>query len=193
MADTKLLAVFTIPVNRKALTFSIYGSCDIYTEEGLPHPEFYDLSACQIIDKKEHPYTPIGRSWSGRKFDSNDMVNSFITRLIRNDTSCMELFLEAQLKSMVEVYMEDKNTALTYNGVKIPKYILGNPTYELFELQLVTSDFIYYMTSDEMLMLNLNDHSLVSDNCFAEIGYSDSIDNIRSGKETLIWGILPQE
>ena len=57
----------------------------------------------------------------------------------------------------------------------------------LDELVMVTDQYIYYADYDKMLMLRTDDHTIVSDNYFAEVEYEDSIENIKEGKEMVIW------
>ena len=39
-----------------------------------------------------------------------------------------------------------------------------------------------------MLMLSTDNHTVVADDYFAEVGYLNSIENIKAGNEILLWG-----
>ena len=41
-------------------------------------------------------------------------------------------------------------------------------------------------------MLSTDSKEIVSDNYFAEVGFWDSIENIKNGKEIHLWGELPE-
>ena len=58
---------------------------------------------------------------------------------------------------------------------------------------MVTDAFIYYSQYGMFDVLGTTDHRLVSDNEFADICYLDSVENIRSGAEKLLWGKIPEQ
>lgn len=201
MTDEKLLATFVAEEIKEK--FNIYGNYDVetgyaYSDSGkieYKYPEFYNITATRITDGKEESYTPTGTTWAGRKYVVNDMIESVISALIMGNTLFTKIYLDNGLQEILDSYMRDDNIAITVNGLKIPKVILGRHLYDLYQLTLVTDTFIYYYSDedDAMLMLRTEDHSIVSDNYFAEVGYTDSIENVKSGKETLLWGELPKD
>lgn len=187
----KKLAVFDVMELKK--TFSIYGDYKISTckdcdKAEYKYPEFYDLTAKQSVEGLETDYQPAGETWHGRKYDVEDMIREFLEALIRNATGYSKIYLDPVLQEIVDWYLADDNIAVTVDNLKIPKRILATGMYYEFELALVTDEFIYYEFYDELIMLDAKTHEIVSDNYFASVGYDDSIENITSGKETLIYG-----
>lgn len=57
---------------------------------------------------------------------------------------------------------------------------------------MVTDAFIYYSQYGMFDALGTTDHRLVSDNELADNCYLDSVENIRSGTEKLLWGKIPE-
>lgn len=191
MSVRKLLAVFDVEELKSR--FSIYGTCEIVTGKdcdgrGYKYPEFYELTAKQNVNGLETDYQPAGETWTGRKYDVEDMIRSFMEALIRNANGYIRIYLDPVLQEIVDYYLADDNIAVTVNNLKIPKRIIATSMYYEFELALVTDEFIYYEFYDELIMLDAKTHEIVSDNYFASVGYGDSIENIASGEETLIYG-----
>lgn len=58
---------------------------------------------------------------------------------------------------------------------------------------MVTDAFIYYSQYGMFDALGTMDHRLVSDNELADNCYLDSVENIRSGTEKLLWGKIPEQ
>lgn len=203
MAEKKLLATFIAEEIKE--TFNIYGSYEIKTGKELDiftegvnmidfkYPEFCDITATNIVDDREEDYVPVGETWAGRKYTATDMIEFLISALIKGDETYTKLNLESGLQELVNDYLTDDKIAIAVNGKKIPKRILTNTMYDLYQLILVTDAYIYYVHEDQTYMLSTEDHTVISDNYFAEVGYWDSVENVKSGKETLLWGELPEE
>lgn len=148
-------------------------------------PEFEDLRAEILADGKYAGYTPDGHTWAGRKFEVEDMISDCLANLIRCCGIYTILYMDEGLADFASAYHED--IVLTVNNLKIPRRIMSTQLMHVFELVLITSQFIYYVHDDQMIMLDTDTHGLVSDNYFAEVGYTDSLENIENGKEKLIW------
>lgn len=203
MSERNLLATFI--ANEIGVTFNVYGEYviennnvfDMFTEKptliDFNYPEFDNLTATEVKDGVEKHYKPTGETWSGRKYTEEDMICSFIAALTQGDESYTKVFLEKGLQEIVDTYLSDDAIALTYNGKKIPKRILTNNMFYMYQLMLVTDAFIYYGYEDMILMLNTETHNIVSDNYFAEVGFWDSVGDVKSGKEMLLFGELPNE
>ena len=199
--EKKLLATFYMEEIND--TFNIYGSYEIETVEEIDlqatgnnkikikHPEFYNIRITKLVNEKEEDYLPSGSSWTGRKYDALDVLNSFIAALIRGDEAYTKIFVDEGLQEVVEYYTTE--SAVTAKGKTIPARIFDSSLIYSYQLLMVTDTFIYYCDDDSIIMLNTEDHTIVSDNYFAEVGYNDSVENIRGGSETLIWGELPEQ
>ena len=157
------------------------------------YPEFDSLNAKIVKDEKEFDYSPSGTTFAGHKYDVSDMIQDFLAKQIQYSLLYKAVYVEEGLQNLIDSYRSD--IALTFNEVPIPKKVLSNDMYDLYELQLVTSEFIYYMDYDRCLMLSVDSHEVVSDNYFALEGFFDSVEKIRTGnpEETLIWGTIPEE
>ena len=194
MSEKKLLVSFVAA----GATFKIYGSyeCGTTTDNNknkYTYPEFYDLTAKQIIDGKEVDYKPKGSTWSGRKYTVEDMIQDFIAKSTVNNLSYSAIFIESGLQDIISQFNNAEAIALTVDNLQIPKEIFSYDLYNIYELLLVTNDFIYYACDDMTIMFTTNTHGIVSDNHFAEVGYRESVENVKSGKEILLWGELPKD
>lgn len=193
--DKHLLATFSMA--KIEGIFNVYGSFTVEVSTDLDilngdsdvicykYPDFFDISMTRLVDGVEECYFPEGNSWSGHKYDCCDIANFLISALIRGDKSYTKIYLDSELETIVNSYTE---CAITIGDNVIPKRILAADLYNLYQLVLVTNNYIYYLFGDSMIMLCAQEHTVVSDNYFAEAGFTDSIENINSGKETLLWG-----
>ncbi len=157
------------------------------------YPEFYDLTAKYVEDGMETNFEPEGVSWNGHEYNVADMIQDFLAKQIQHSTLYTTFYLEEGLQNLVDSYHQD--IVITVNDLDIPKRILSNDMYNLFELELVTSEYIYYVCEDIYLMLSTDSHRVVSDNYFAEVGLCQSVQNIVAGRneEILLWGELPED
>lgn len=201
MADEKLLATFKVVETGDI--FNIYGNydiekgkvVDIINDKGLidfDYPDFYGITATKVIDGKEESFKPVGETWVGHKYECKDMIQAFISSIIIGNDVYSKIYLDSKLQELVDSYTNNSEIALTVNSRKIPKRILSYNMYDMYQLLLVTDAFIYYSYDESVYMLGTDDHNVVSDNFFAEVGLSDSIENVKSGKEMLLWGELPE-
>ena len=198
--SNKLLCTFIL--NNE--TYNVYGEYDIETDKELDYttgekpefaeykyPDFYDITIKKVIDGKEEDYVVTGETWAGRKYVSRDVIESVIAASIRGDDSVAIISLEDGLQKLVNEYKSD--VAINYLAKDIHKKILSVNMYSLYQLLLVTDKYIYYAHDGEFLMMNAESHEIISDNYFAEVGLNDSIEDVRSGAEMLMYGELPEE
>ena len=203
MANEKLLATFVAEELKE--TFNIYGEYEVSVGKEIDiistasgfiefnYPEFYYTSATRVVDGKEETYIPKGESWVGRKYTAEDMIQFLISALIKGDETYTKIYLDPGLEKIIEEYIKDSEIAIAVEGKDVPKRILTNSMYYLYQLMLVTNEYIYYSHENGMYMLSTDTHQVVSDNYFAEVGFWDSVENVRNGKEKLLWGELPEE
>lgn len=190
--EEKLLARFEVE-NR---TFEVSGSYEInkdidINKDMYHYPEFFDLTAREVVNGKGTDFEPSGHTWAGRKYDVEDMISTFLSSLIKNSDEYKSFYLDAGLQEMVGEYTKD--VVLSLKGKEIPRRILSVDMFNLYELLFVTNEYIYYNHDELILMLTSDTHEVVSDNYFAEVGLFDSFDNVLARTETLIWGEIPKE
>lgn len=174
----KLLVEFIIENGQ----YRVWGN---YSFDENKCPEFTDLRAEILVDGVYVGYSPDGHTWAGRKFVVEDMISDCLAKLIQCCRIYTIIYLDEGLAHLVASYHED--IVLIVNDLKIPRRIISAQLFDVHSLVLVTSQFLYYVHDDQMIMLDTDTHELVSDNYFAEVGYADSLENIESGEEKLIW------
>lgn len=146
---------------------------------------FEALRAKILKDGTYENYEPEGYTWTGRKYIVEDMLTDCISKLILCCGICEVKYLDHGLLDFVALFHNDIVT--TVNGLKIPRKVVYSVFLQEVVLKLVTSDFIYYVNDDIVLMLRTDTHEVVSDNSFACEALGYSLENIETGKEKLIW------
>lgn len=188
--------------------FSFFGNFTIETGKHLttdkegnliwihyPYCEFPDITVMKAVNGEEIKYEPKGYYWNGTEYSAESMLEYLIAALIRKDSTFEVCDLNKELEDVVEWYHKPENIVFDCNGNPVPRLILGNNLYEEFELSLVTDKYIYYLRDDQALMINAETHEIISDNYFAEVAFWESVASIRNndGKETLLWGTIPED
>ena len=186
----KKLAEFEVNGKR----YAVYGDYAIEygkdTEQNAyPYPEFDSLTAKTIEDGTEKDFVPSGATWTGHRYDVSDMIQDFLAKQIIYNGLYKAVYVEEGLQELIDWF--HREIALISNNLQIPKRILYNDMYDLYELELVTSEFIYYMYDEHCLMLRTDNHDVVSDNYFASEGFMASVENIGEelSEEKFLWGI----
>lgn len=187
----RILTKFSID-DRKFVISGTYEICENqdYNLEEYKYPEFSELEAQNLVESELTDFTPEGETWTGRKYEVSDMIQSVMAHLILNSKVYQIEYLDDGLKDIIDEYHKD--IALNINELDIPRKILYLDMYNLFELTLVTNEYIYYSCYDQMLMFRTDTHEIVSDNYFASVGFDDSCKNVKTGKEVLLWGTIQQ-
>ncbi len=190
--NDKKIATFEIEIDRKKTKFNIYGLYSIKkNHDGKKYPEFSDLAAYVVSDENgdEVYYTPEGKNWAGVTYTVEDMIQQCLMDLSQMGSTFCNVVLDEQLQKMINEYLQD---AILIGEKAIPKCIFGE-MMNRYELFMVTNKYIYYIHDDSLQMYDYETRNKISDNYFAEIGYIDSVDAIKSGEETLILGELPEQ
>jgi hypothetical protein len=168
-------------------TFEVYGSYVVSENNDdygvtYQYPEFVSLSAKESVDGNMFDFVPSGRTWSGHKVTVDDMITGLLDSQIRKDDSYTVLYMECGLKNIISSYHDD--ITLSANGIDIPKRVLHREN--CYNLLLVTNENIYYHYDENVLLLDKN-HSVISDNYFAEVGLDQSLEAIQEGREELLF------
>lgn len=185
------------------LQFCVYGT---YRWEKMEHngdayvaaflyPVFEHLRVTQVSGGKEVLYEPQGT----RPSDVPKIFKAIATRALATEIMgtvaemFQMLFLDEGLRKFVDHFRSEENYVLSISGLPIYRYIVSGNLRECLELNMVTDAFIYYSQYGMFDVLGSSDHRLVSDNELADNCYLDSVENIRSGTEKLLWGKIPEQ
>lgn len=187
---------------RTKLQFCVYGTyrwekmehnSDTYVA-AFPYPVFEHLRVTQVSEEKEVLYEPQGT----RPSDVPKIFKAIATRALATEIMgtvaemFQMLFLDEGLRKFVDHFRSEENYVLSISGLPIYRYIVSGNLRECLELNMVTDAFIYYSQYGMFDVLGSSDHRLVSDNELADNCYLDSVENIRSGTEKLLWGKIPE-
>ena len=180
--------------------FSVYGTYTIETGktfnfdthklETYEFPEFYELEGKQIVFGEELPFTPNGEAWNGRKYNAEDMICEFYRTGLLGSSVYDVIYLDEGLAKIFNTFKDD---FILVKEKPFAKKIFSYDMLDLLELLLVTDEYTYYGSCDQFIMLGTENRMIISDNYFAEVGFSKSVEHIRNGKETLLWGELPEK
>ncbi len=124
------------------------------------------------------------RTWTGRKITEEDILSQVLEAYVRGDDSYEFIYIAPALKKILSFYLG--NIACTVADRQLPKYIMKD-NHVLYMLQLVTHEYTYYTNEDSFLMYRTSSMELISDNYFASVAYEQSLDNLPTGMETLLY------
>lgn len=181
------LASFNVQMKGRPELFHIDGEVTLENmKDTHTYPDFSNLSATVEIDGTEKPYEPTGRNFVGHSFTVEDMITGYVKSLIMDDKEYEKVFLINELQQLVDSYRSDM---ITLEGKpSAPRYILGGDMLDLFQLVFMTDKFVYYNDGgDRYLMYDTDTHALIADNYFAEIGFSESLEDCSKGSETCLY------
>lgn len=152
--------------------------------------EFEELTAYRFENGEFKEYTPESVNWYGQVSTEEDMFLDVLSAETRGDLAYEITFIEQGIKIIADHYKND--TLTVSDGSKLPKHILGADG-ELYELSIATNKYLFYVQGDQSIMLSTDDRSVISDNYFAEVGWHDSMINVLTGKEQLLFGNVPED
>lgn len=134
----------------------------------------------EIVGGKENPFVPKRKVFSKERFTFEEVMLDILQRITRNETGAFEVvYMCDTVKRFVLPFEEKANTSLVRH---IPFRILFDN--RLLELQFATDKFLYYDDRLAMpVMIRTSDGSVVSNDEFAEIGFYQSLEAIKSGEE----------
>lgn len=147
----------------------------------------YSFSDIRVIEEMETGekilYKVGGHTWSGNVIDEEYALADVISRYTRA-TSDDFLYVADGLKEALKPYMEDMGISAEH---RISPKILYSSTMEEYTVTMVTDEYAYYVYGDVFLMLDTSTGNVVADNHFAEVGYTDSEEAVKNGKEILLF------
>lgn len=189
-----LLAKFEVTVKESPLRgylFEAHGTFSIEKDnDGNRYPVFEDVTLMHLENDVRKEYTPEGRNWYGHRYSGDDIISSVFSHCcIINDCHRIE-YWHPELDALIKEYTSD--IVLTVEDLDIPKRIIS-PSGTIYRISHVTNEFIYYSSSEQILMLSAQTHHVLSDNCFAENAWYESMENVMNGTEQLLYGELPKD
>ena len=166
------------------VTYLIYGRYKWEQEKNstCPYPAVIHLTACTSTGSERSVYKPKGQTFSGIRYKEKDMFYSVLSAMMSGDPKVKVTYLQEELQVYIDAIV---NHCVLLDGKKYPDVIRYGLGFELYERNLVTDKYAYYLDGDRLLMLN--DGAVVSDNYFAEDGFNQSIKHIADGSEKLLW------
>lgn len=182
--EIKKLFEFILNDGENNRHFEITGKVKVvHNIVGYPFLETEEILVYETKGDKKVSFEPTATRWAtGERLKTSDVFDDVLERYIRNETEDFKvLYVDPEVSCMAAVYKN--RTALIYKGRNIPYQIIDNDMQYVYQLCLATSEYLYYCSDEAMVMLSTKDGALVSDNYFAEIGYSDSEDAIEEGME----------
>lgn len=194
MNDEKLIEFRILKKNESPnpITLRIMGNIHL---ENYPGNNCYvKINNITILDVTNsnaiNDYVVKGETWAGHRYNKYDVLKSVVLSILRDEFNENDIiFICDDLKNFIKAHQE---VACTFNGRKILKYLVNDieDMATNYELKFATDAFAYYDDGCEsMLMIRVEDGSIVTDmEVFAMQAIHDSIENIKTGKETLVYG-----
>lgn len=144
-------------------------------ERTVSLPEFRDLKAVRVKNGKEIAYKP---AESVLKF-----LNSYLTALLLDNKEYIPLYVRGELLQENEYTLKDIFVC-EYKDFQVPKFMYLDG--EMYTLYLCTDSHIFYWLDDVTLCYGW-DKRLQTEGLIADEVLKESLENLKSGKEKLIW------
>ncbi len=144
--------------------------------------DFRDISAVEIVNGKAIEYKPTSHTFAGTPLTVYDIAEDVIRRVIFRDKTCQ---LEECCKDLQQLFEEYMTDSIEIGNDAYAKYVLVDD--DLYFLCLVTEKYVFYSNYESMILLDASNGSLISDNYFAEVGFEDTLEEIKSGKQNALW------
>lgn len=180
----------------KILDFDLEGSHFIIEADILPRQGADDEMECQWLqydfentqiyketDGVVSPFRITGVAWAGYQLTADHALNDVIGRISCNETG--KLTVHYVCPELQKFFDELKKYPAISGERTIPYFIFhrGN----IARLAYATNEFLYYADSNDMpLMFRTDDGTIVSDNEFADMGLSESEENVENGTEHIL-------
>ena len=177
-----LLLEITYMIEQQVYHFKFTGTARYEQRFGETSVDLYDLCVIEVVNGVDTPFSPKGHTWAGRKLAEYDAIAEVLFKYCVKNTDVGVLYMDIKLQSYIDVLTAD---TISKNDIVLPKKILYGQLLNTYELYLVTDKYTYYALGDSFLMLDTESRSIVADNYFAEVGFSQSEEAIKEGVEKL--------
>lgn len=195
--------------------YKVNGTFDILEKSFIPtfkktnngvskYPEFYDVKI-QYKESENDEYHELTSEtlkyknywdWKviylgGVMTTPNEILQHVIAGIIQGNKNIEVISMNEDIKQMIDEYRNDA-IKINHDGKegkieKIPNVVLHDDMYLVYELLLVTDKSIYYVCDDLTIVLDINDHTLVTDSSFGCDSLFDTLEKIIDGKAKVLY------
>ncbi len=146
---------------------------------------FDSLSLLECVNGEFVAFEVKATTFSGHKLNVYDVFDIEIARFTQKYKDQEMVFMHEKVVEYIDGQLPNKDT-FDIAGRALPLHILHG--FGVCELLFATDQFLYYSNDDyvEMVMFN-TDMELLSDNCFAETGFFDSLSAVAKGVESIAY------
>lgn len=129
------------------------------------------------------PFQITAVAWAGYRLTADHALKDVLGRISRNETGKLTVhYVCPELQEFLDMF---KKYPAIHDARMIPYFIFHHG--DIARLCYATNEFLYYVGDDDMpLMFRTDDGTLVSDNEFADIGLSESEQNVEDGTEHIL-------
>lgn len=146
---------------------------------------FDDLEVKEVEAETVKPYVITAKTWAGQQLTPYDAIGDVLSKYTRGATDFHLISMYEPLKAYLD---ELKKDCVVVGNEAIPKKIVYDSFLHEYELMYATDQYTYYTEfGDSYLMLATDTRELLATSFFAECGYWDSVENVTSGKEVLLY------
>lgn len=146
---------------------------------------FYHLEVKEVEDETVTPFVITAKTWAGLQLTPYDAIGDVLSKYTRGATDFHLISMYEPLK----IYLDElKKDCVIVGDKAISQKIVYDSFFNEYELMYATDQYIYYTEfGDSYLMLATDSIELLATNFFAECGYLDSVENVASDKEVLLY------
>lgn len=144
---------------------------------------FEDTQVFKETDCVVSPFQITAVAWAGYQLTADHALRDVLGRISRNETGKLTVhYVCPELQEILDVF---KKYPAIRGERTIPYFIFHRG--DIAKLGYATNEFLYYEDSTGMpLMFRTDDGTLVSDNEFADMGLSESEENVENGTEQIL-------
>lgn len=144
---------------------------------------FEDTQVFKETDGVVSPFQITAVAWAGYQLTADHALRDVLGRISRNEKGKLTVhYVCPELQEFLDVF---KKYPAIHGERTIPYFIFHRG--DIAKLGYATNEFLYYEDSTGMpLMFRTDDGTLVSDNEFADMGLSESEENVENGTEQIL-------
>lgn len=160
--------------------FLFDGDVEISDEISFDFLEIKEMKAGTIV-----PFEITAKTWAGQLLTPDNAIGDVLSQYTRGATDFHLISMYEPLKAYLD---ELKNDCIIAGDLVFPKKIVYGVFLDEYHLIYVTDHYTYYSDCyDSYLMLDTDTRDLIGTSYFAYCGYEDSVENVTSGKEVLLY------